>query len=65
MQLKILRKQAGLSQVVLAKKVGVMQPTISDWETGRYEPTLSHIIKLIEVLNCTSDELLGFTKIIA
>jgi len=65
MQLKTLRKRAGVSQVLLAEQVGVAQPTISDWETGRYEPTLTHIKRLMEVLNCTSDELLGFKQSIA
>jgi transcriptional regulator with XRE-family HTH domain len=33
------RIRSGLSQVELAEKVGVAQPTISNWEHGKGEPT--------------------------
>jgi len=34
------RRDAGLSQAELAEKVGVTQPTISRWESGKELPSL-------------------------
>lgn len=42
------RKRAGLSQAELARRAGVAQPVISAYETGRREPGLSMLAKLIE-----------------
>jgi DNA-binding transcriptional regulator YiaG len=33
-----LRARLGLSQAALAGEIGVRQQTVSEWETGRYEP---------------------------
>ena len=33
-----LRKHLGMSQQSMAESLGVRQQTISDWETGMYEP---------------------------
>jgi DNA-binding transcriptional regulator YiaG len=38
---KALREHMGLSQAELAQTLGVRQPTISEWETGAYEPKRS------------------------
>lgn len=35
----------------------VSRNTISMWETGRKKPTLSHVVFLAELYNCTLDEL--------
>lgn len=35
------RKDAGLEQSDLAREVGVSRPTISNWENGKGEPTVS------------------------
>ena len=42
--LKILRKEKGLSQPELAKKLNVSKGIISFWENEKYEPTASSII---------------------
>ncbi len=44
------RKGAGLSQTELARKVGVSVTTVSDWETGKYAPTMRHLAALSKVL---------------
>lgn len=51
-RLKELRKSKGLSQDDLAEKLGVKsgKQTISNWELGKTEPTLSDIRKIAEVL---------------
>ena len=33
-----LRRRSGLSQAAFARRLGVRQQTVSEWETGRYEP---------------------------
>ena len=55
-----LRQQAGLTQQELANAIGVTQKTISIWEKGTVEPklTFEQTKLLMEVLNCTLDELI-------
>jgi DNA-binding transcriptional regulator YiaG len=38
---KALRHHMGLNQAEFARELGVRQPTISEWETGAYEPKRS------------------------
>jgi DNA-binding transcriptional regulator YiaG len=33
-----LRHRMGLSQAAMAEELGVRQQTVSEWETGRYQP---------------------------
>ena len=37
-RVRALRRHLGLSQRALAQELGVRQQTISEWETGQYEP---------------------------
>jgi transcriptional regulator with XRE-family HTH domain len=55
-----LRQQAGLTQQELADAIGVTQKTISIWEKGTVEPkvTFEQTKQLMELLNCTLDELI-------
>jgi transcriptional regulator with XRE-family HTH domain len=41
------RRRAGLSQHELAKRAGVHQPAIARWESGRADPSLSTIERLV------------------
>jgi transcriptional regulator with XRE-family HTH domain len=45
-RLRQLRKQAGLSQVVLAKKAGVSVSAVRQFETGHREPNYRTLLKL-------------------
>lgn len=56
--LAALRKRKGLSQTALAEKVGVEQPTIQRWETGKREPDLTALHQLAAVLGVTPGMLL-------
>jgi DNA-binding transcriptional regulator YiaG len=37
-EVRALRRQLGLSQDGLAAELGMRQQTVSEWETGRYQP---------------------------
>jgi putative transcriptional regulator len=54
-----LRKRVGLRQQDLAFALNKRQATISDWERGATIPHLtpSETLALIQVLNCTLEEL--------
>ncbi|MBQ7466965.1 MAG: helix-turn-helix transcriptional regulator [Clostridia bacterium] len=54
-----LRKDAGLSQIKLAKAIGVTQKAIDFWEKGINEPKASYIIKIAKYFNVSCDFLLG------
>lgn len=46
------RKQKGLTQSELAKMLHCQKTTISNWENGYSNPTLSDAFKLSEILEC-------------
>ncbi|MBW7901686.1 MAG: helix-turn-helix transcriptional regulator [Rhodocyclaceae bacterium] len=43
LRIKKLREERGYSQGELARRVGVTQPTVSDWENNRTEPTVDNL----------------------
>ncbi|WNZ24000.1 helix-turn-helix transcriptional regulator [Leptolyngbya sp. NK1-12] len=59
-----LRQRAGLTQRQLADALGITIKTISAWERGVGEPhlTIPEVKRLMDVLNCTFDELLEATQ---
>lgn len=52
------RKAKGITQRELAKKLGVAQPTITQYETGARKPDIVTLKKLAKILGCTTDQLL-------
>ena len=57
--LRLLRKQAGLTQAELAKKLHMKQYAISDYELGRVEPTLQVVSNIADYFHVSVDFLLG------
>lgn len=53
-----LRKGKGLSQEMLAEKLGVSSQAVSKWETGQSCPDISLLPSLAKLLDVTVDELL-------
>ena len=43
---KELRRRSGLSQAAFARRLGVRQQTVSEWETGRYAPRGASLVVL-------------------
>lgn len=57
--LKLLRTEANIGQIELARAIGVSNGIISLWENEKREPTMSYIILLAKYFNVTTDYLLG------
>ncbi|WP_144459951.1 helix-turn-helix domain-containing protein [Bacillus pumilus] len=53
-----LRKQAGLTQVELAKKLNVSRSALSQYELGTREPNYDLLIKIANFFEVTTDYLL-------
>ncbi|HCU55899.1 MAG TPA: hypothetical protein DIC18_01030 [Clostridiales bacterium] len=58
-RIRELRKERNMSQKQLGEAIGVDFRTVSFWETERYEPSISQIIKLCKLFQVESDYLLG------
>lgn len=56
--LKQLRTESKLSQTELAAKLNITVKTISHWETGYSEPSITQIVELANIFGVTTDELL-------
>lgn len=52
------REKSGLSQVAVAKKVGVSDAAVSMWETGKTKPRASLLPVIARIYGVTVDELL-------
>ena len=58
-RLKELRLESGLSRQNLANKLNVSVRLLSYWENGERECSFDTLIMLSNILNCTTDYLLG------
>lgn len=56
------RQARGLTQKMLAKKIGVAHNTISGWEAGKYEPDAEKIQSLLWILQIDANTLLGWNS---
>ena len=54
-RLTLARRKAGLDQTAMAALLGVTRPTISDYENGRSEPTLSKLVLWAEAADVSLD----------
>ena len=57
-----LRVERGLTQLQLAKSIGVSQKAIDYWERSINEPKASYIVKLAVFFGVTADYLLGMKE---
>src|SRR5215813_12936753 len=51
------RREAGLSQIELAKKLQVRQATVSSWETGQSDPDPIQVPRIRDILDNTDPHL--------
>ena len=59
LRVRELREAKGIQQKELAIDLGVSQPTISDWESGRKVPSAKSTMKLADYFGVSVDFLLG------
>lgn len=57
--LKLLRKQRGMSQEALAQQLNVVRQTISKWEKGLSVPDAELLTRIAELFEVSVSELLG------
>lgn len=55
--IKAMREANGLTQAELAKKIGVNQTAISQWEHGTAKPRSDKLPVLAKILKCSIDDL--------
>lgn len=55
-KIKEFRNELGISQLQLAKEIGVSQKAIDYWERNVNEPKASYIVALVKFFNVSYDE---------
>lgn len=58
-RLKQLRKESGLTQLDLSKKIGIVRSAISNYETNRTMPDPTTLNELAQLFDVSTDYLLG------
>jgi len=53
------RVTAGLTQIALAKKIGVVPTVLQKWEYGQFLPKALEILKIIKILNLDKNEVIA------
>ena len=59
MRIRELRKQAKLSQEMMAEKIGVSRQAITKWETGLGAPDIENLVAIADLFKLSLDELMG------
>lgn len=60
--LPVARKIAGMTQIDLAKALGVSESTVINWEKGRSEPTVNQAIQIAEAVKRPLDSIVFLPK---
>ena len=63
MNIKMLRKAKGWSQIELAEKLNTTQKVISDYETEKRKPPLERLPALSKIFEVTIEQLIGAEKV--
>jgi len=58
-RIKTLREQKGLTQSMLARKIGITRSSVNAWEMGISIPSTQYLIELAKLFNVSTDYLLG------
>ena len=53
-----LRKDAKMSQEVLAEKVGVSRQSVSKWENGETYPEMDNLLKICKIFHCKLNDII-------
>lgn len=57
-----LRKKRGITQIQLAKTIGISQKLVSSYEVGRVTLSVEMLLRIAKALEVTADEILGLKK---
>ena len=55
-------ENSGKSKTAIARAIGVSNPTVSQYLSGRIQPSLSTLSKLCAFLDCSADKILNLKK---
>lgn len=58
-KIKALREQKGLTQVELAKQLGITRSSVNAWELGISVPSTQYVVELADIFQVSTDYLLG------
>lgn len=58
-RIKVLRKDRGMSQAVLADILGVTRSTVSMWEIDKSEPDADMFVRIADLFGVSTDDVLG------
>ena len=58
MTFKELRENAGITQKEMAEELGFHQTLISQWQKGKTKPSVSVVLELSKILNCSAEDIL-------
>lgn len=58
-KIRELRIAKSMSQVELAKRLGVTKQSVSNWENDNIQPSIEMLIKISQTLNVSTDYLLS------
>jgi transcriptional regulator with XRE-family HTH domain len=58
-KLKSLRSARGMSQLALAKQLGLSQQTVASWESRGTEPDYATLVRIADIFDVAIDYLLG------
>lgn len=61
-QIRALRQARGISQVELAKRLGVTKQSVSNWENDNIQPSVEMVVKLAGIFSVSTDYLLGLEQ---
>lgn len=62
-RIRTLRIEKKITQLQLSIELGVTQETISAYEHGRHLPSLSALIKMSQIFECSMDYIMGLSSI--
>lgn len=58
-QIKKLRTSCGITQVELARELGVTKQCVSNWENDNIQPSIEMLIKIAKYFKVSADYILG------
>ena len=61
-QIRKLRQARNMSQVELAKALGVTKQSVSNWENDNIQPSVEMLVRIAGVFSVSTDYLLGLEE---